>query len=239
MRRFIALGIILTSLLPTASKAIEPARGKTKKDAAKLNLRTVEEKRSWLREQMVKGLDNSRQVRQMRAQVDAMTPQQIEALTNVALAQQLPPNQQQLLQQTQYELQRARRLRQMLERELWLRRYGYGTGYMPVITWLPQGTMMGARAVISGDRRYVRVSPQPIFSSVGPVYTYNLNTGETRLQPQYGYSGYRYPQNYGHPQYASDYRHGQMPPQHLPPRTKTTRPRVWHDGMRTRTDPRP
>jgi len=241
MKRFIVLGIILGAFLPMATQAVEPAASRATKDVMKPKLRTVEEKRKWLREQSVKGLHNSREVRQMRAQIDGMTPQQIEALTNVVLAQQLPPNQQQLLQQTQYELQRARWLRQMLERELWLRRngYGYGTGYMPVITWLPQGATMGARAVISGDRRYVRVSPQPFFSSVGPVYTYNLGTGETRLQPQNGYPAYGSQQNYGYPQNTGGCRHGQMPPQHLPPRAQATQPRVWYDGIRTRTDPQP
>jgi hypothetical protein len=238
MKRFIAAGIIVATLLPAASEAAAPAAGEAEKNVANPKLRRVEEKRAWLRKQVVKGLRNSRQVRHAQAQVDAMTPQQIEVLANALLSQQFPPNEQQALQQAQMELQRARWLRQMLERELWARRYGYGNGvgYMPVITWLPQGTTMGARAVVSGDRRYVRVSPQPFFSNIGPVYTYNLNTGETRLQPPYRDPAYGSPQNYGYPQYASGYRHGQMPPQHLPPRTQYTPPRVRYDGMRTRTD---
>ena len=89
MKRFIALGIIVAAFLPNPSGATEPAAGKSEKDVAKPKLRTVDEKREWLREQVVKGLRNSRQVRHAQAQVDAMTPQQIEVLTNSVLAQQL------------------------------------------------------------------------------------------------------------------------------------------------------
>jgi hypothetical protein len=39
-------------------------------------------------------------------------------------------------------------------------------GYRPEITFMPQGTFMMARAVISGDRRYVRVSPAPMFMDI-------------------------------------------------------------------------
>lgn len=45
-----------------------------------------------------------------------------------------------------------------------------------------------AGATISPDGRYVRTTVNPFFSSIGPVYTYNLNTGETRPwmpQPSY------------------------------------------------------
>jgi hypothetical protein len=65
-------------------------------------------------------------------------------------------------------------------------------GYAPVVTWLPEGTSFGASAVISPDRRYVRTNVMPFFSSVGPVYSYNLNTGETRWMPQYSQPYYNY-----------------------------------------------
>jgi hypothetical protein len=50
-------------------------------------------------------------------------------------------------------------------------------GYQPVITTLPEGTNMSATAVISADRRYVRISVVPLFSSVGDVTTFNFATG--------------------------------------------------------------
>lgn len=50
-------------------------------------------------------------------------------------------------------------------------------GYQPVITVLTEGTRMGAAAVISADRRYVRVSAIPSFSAIAKVTTYNTSSG--------------------------------------------------------------
>lgn len=239
MARFAVLAVVVLTSLPLAVCAADSKTGAVGPKDAQPKLDSTKEKREWLKTQMVKGLTNSRQVRQVRATLDGMKPEQIDALVNAALAQQFPANEQRLLQQAQWELQRARWLRQMLEREYWLRRNGYPIGYMPMITWLPQGTYFGANAVVSGDRRYVRVNGMPFFSSIGPVYSYNLNTGETRLMPQYGYPGYGSPRYNGYPRYTSGYRHGQMPPQHLPPKPKSPYAQTWYDGMRTRTGPRP
>jgi hypothetical protein len=52
-------------------------------------------------------------------------------------------------------------------------------GYQPRITTLPSGASLGATAVISADRRYVRVSPSPVFSGIGEVHTFNTFTGDT------------------------------------------------------------
>ena len=52
-----------------------------------------------------------------------------------------------------------------------------GAGFRPVLTTLPEGTNMTATAVISADRRYVRVTPTPLFSVIGPVSTFNFSTG--------------------------------------------------------------
>ena len=54
-------------------------------------------------------------------------------------------------------------------------------GYQPVITTLPEGTNMSATAVISADRRYVRISVVPLFSSIGDVETFNFATGAQSL----------------------------------------------------------
>jgi hypothetical protein len=51
-------------------------------------------------------------------------------------------------------------------------------GYQPVIIALPAGGNFGASAVVSADRRYVRVSATPFFSSIGDVHTFNTATGE-------------------------------------------------------------
>jgi hypothetical protein len=52
-----------------------------------------------------------------------------------------------------------------------------GVGFRPVITTLPEGTNFMATAVISADRRYVRVESVPLFSLIGDVTTFNFATG--------------------------------------------------------------
>lgn len=51
-------------------------------------------------------------------------------------------------------------------------------GVRPQITTLPEGTNLSASAVISADRRYVRVTPMPLFSGIGEVTTFTF-TGDT------------------------------------------------------------
>ena len=55
-------------------------------------------------------------------------------------------------------------------------------GYQPVITTLPEGTNLVATAVISADRRYVRISAVPLFSSIGNITTFNFATGAQSVQ---------------------------------------------------------
>lgn len=50
-------------------------------------------------------------------------------------------------------------------------------GYRPVITTLPEGANMTATAVISADRRYVRITAVPFFSLIGEVQTFNFSSG--------------------------------------------------------------
>ncbi|MBU6277298.1 MAG: hypothetical protein KGQ61_11730 [Planctomycetes bacterium] len=54
---------------------------------------------------------------------------------------------------------------------------GGAAGYQPVISVLPEGTNLQATAVVSADRRYVRVSVTPLFSGVGQVTTFNFAGG--------------------------------------------------------------
>ncbi len=140
----------------------------------------IQEQRDWLREQLVLGLRSSRQIRRVQTHVDRMPPQHIELLTRIALAQRLPEDVVGV-PRARWEARRALWLRRLLEEDLWWRRPA--VGYLPVITWLPEGTSLGASAVVSPDGRHVRVSPWPMFSSVGPVYSYDLQTGETRRLP--------------------------------------------------------
>jgi tetratricopeptide (TPR) repeat protein len=56
--------------------------------------------------------------------------------------------------------------------------FGRGAvGYRPVITVLPESAAISPSAVISADRRFVRISPNPFFSQIGEVLTYNTVDG--------------------------------------------------------------
>jgi hypothetical protein len=211
--------------------ADDAARAKDpKKTTDQPVLRTTAQKRQWLRRQAAVGLRDKAKIQQLQARIDRLTPQQVDAMMNAVLAQQLPEDQQQqLLQQAQLELYRAQLLQQAMANEWWWRNNGGAVGFMPVITWLPEGTSFGAGAVISPDGRYVRVSSSPFFSSVGPVYTYNLATGETRPWPPYGSYPYYGSQPSAYPPYAVGVQPAQRPQQ--------SQPRVWHDGLRTRVGP--
>jgi hypothetical protein len=52
-------------------------------------------------------------------------------------------------------------------------------GVRPEITQLPEGTQYGSMAVISADRRYVRVTPFPNFTGIGEVTTFTFVGDET------------------------------------------------------------
>jgi hypothetical protein len=57
-------------------------------------------------------------------------------------------------------------------------------GYRPVITTIPSGAQFNTNAVISADRRYVRVSPAPTFTQITEVNTFNFVTGQGSTQQQ-------------------------------------------------------
>jgi hypothetical protein len=54
---------------------------------------------------------------------------------------------------------------------------GNAVGYQPIITTLPEGTNLQAMAVISANRKYVRITSTPLFSGVGQVTTFNYSSG--------------------------------------------------------------
>jgi len=57
-------------------------------------------------------------------------------------------------------------------------------GYRPIITTIPSGAQFNTNAVISADRRYVRVSPSPTFTQITEVNTFNFVTGQGSTQQQ-------------------------------------------------------
>jgi len=51
-------------------------------------------------------------------------------------------------------------------------------GFTPVVTTLSEGATLSAMAVISGDRRYVRITATPVFSTLTDVFTFSfVNNG--------------------------------------------------------------
>ena len=69
---------------------------------------------------------------------------------------------------------------------------GGAVGYQPVIIWLPEGAMMGVTAVVSADRRYVRITPMPIFLRrvAGQHLQYGHRRQVARHRVARGNSGY-------------------------------------------------
>ena len=62
-------------------------------------------------------------------------------------------------------------------------------GYSPVIITLPEGTNFAATAVVSADRRYVRITCVPFFSAVSQVHTFSIDSGATQSTPGVGTGG--------------------------------------------------
>jgi hypothetical protein len=65
---------------------------------------------------------------------------------------------------------------------------GGAVGFQPIIQVLPEGRMMVATAVVSADRRYVRIATAPIISAIGDVQTFTF-AGEAEEQNGGGNGG--------------------------------------------------
>lgn len=56
--------------------------------------------------------------------------------------------------------------------------------YHPIIRWYPQGTFLNVGpALVSPDRRYVRMGMNIGFSSITGYHTFNYGTGRSRWYP--------------------------------------------------------
>ena len=176
---------------------------------------TTEGRRQWLRAQLVARLDDPTKIRHMETRLSTMSAKQVDALVNKYEHR----IRQQRLGRAQVELAQARLLRDQLHqsRHHFLHGpHGHGNvGFAPVITVLPEGTSLWAGAVVSPDRRYVRINAIPFFSSIPEVHTFNFVTGKTTRLPRTG------------------------PPPFGVPQRPAARPQVWHDGLRTRIGSRP
>jgi len=52
---------------------------------------------------------------------------------------------------------------------------GAAVGFSPVITEIAEGVRMSALATVSGDRRYVRINANPVFSAITDVFSFKIN----------------------------------------------------------------
>jgi hypothetical protein len=179
-------------------------------------------KRAALHEALVAPLNEPGRKQLVAQQINQLNDAQLDRLHQALLAriQQLEEIQQRLLAREQLAWQQARQMQwlwnQMQQNRGW---GGRPVGFSPVVSWLPQGTNMTASAVVSPDRRYVRISVNPFFSSIGPVDTFNFNNGQTRrIYPgSYGPNGRTYSQ----------------PPPNSRPVQQTRQQPDWYKRIRT------
>lgn len=152
---------------------------------------TVQQKRAWIYERLV-GPVQDRRLRQAYVKKLAVMD---ESGLDRTIASQLRQD----AYRQQLESQRA------LAGMRWGNRLG-GVGFRPVISWLPTGTNLTAGAVVSADRRHVRLSLSPFFSSIPRVDTFNYRTGQSRniynATPNYTQSQQRSPASPIRPQHS-------------------------------------
>lgn len=187
---------------------------------------SADEKRDWLRTRINAKLSSARDKLAVESRLNAMSPEQLNRLIQVQRRQE--SKQQQKLLAAREQLGRSQAYRNQLVRQYQQRlAQQRNAGFAPVVTWLPEGVNMGASAVISPDRRYVRVNASPFFSSIGPVRTFNFGNGQYQQAPYYVQPPYQYLPQHNHNYY-----------QHAKKRNPAY-PQIWHDGLRTRIGPRP
>jgi len=172
----------------------------------------TEKRREWLRKHLTAELRDKNQIVQLNAQLDDLDDRQVDVAA-VRLLEQLDKRRSRdAMSRAVKDLARARETRDALRRMAAARHVATASpaGFFPVITVLPQGANMTASAIVSPDRRYVRITVNPFFSSIGPVDTFNFFTGEIRR------------------------------PLELNPQLREPRPVVpRYDGLRTRSDRNP
>lgn len=65
----------------------------------------------------------------------------------------------------------------------------FSTGFQPVIQFFPDGVSLTVQAVISADRRFVRLTVIPLFTNITDVFTFSFVGGTTGGQQQQGGQG--------------------------------------------------
>lgn len=92
-----------------------------------------------------------------------------QAVSRAVLAQQIGS----LEDPSGFPLRDPNDVRELMRRRLLAERGG-AVGFQPVIVTLPEGTNFFATGVVSADRRYVRITTVPFFSTIGDVATFTF-----------------------------------------------------------------
>jgi type II secretory pathway component GspD/PulD (secretin) len=62
----------------------------------------------------------------------------------------------------------------------------FSVGFQPIIRAIPEGIILNVQAVISADRRYVRLTVFPQFNTITDVFTFSFSGGSSNQQGQTG-----------------------------------------------------
>jgi len=112
-------------------------------------------------------VDHGRRAEPLEAAQLAGAVERQQHVSQAVLAQQIESSSDSSILPSQSDLMRRRRGFGALG-------LGGAVGYQPIIQVLPEGAQMGAIGVISADRRYVRISTAPTFSTIGDVQTFTF-----------------------------------------------------------------
>ncbi len=112
-------------------------------------------------------LDKGRRSEPLESAQLAGAVERQQQVSQAVLAQQIDSSSDPSILGAQNELLRRRNALGAL-------RFGGAVGYQPIIQVLPEGAQMAAIGVISADRRYVRISTSPTFSTIGDVQTFTF-----------------------------------------------------------------
>jgi hypothetical protein len=223
---------VLAAVLPSfaASPSLRRDQGGSQQQRAVIAAEGVEalslaEKRAWLQDQMLREFSDVDRAAEIESRVAQMSPERVDALVKIYQKREANLQQEaageQLRRLAESDAYRNARVRDYQNRLAAARGGGGPVGYAPVITWLPEGTSLGASAIVSPDRRYVRMSLQPFFSRIQRVDTFTFHN------PGRGYPNYY---NRGPAYYPQYYSRG-----NVNVRPRQPRPIVYYDGIRTRT----
>jgi hypothetical protein len=173
--------IFTLALILTCASSIGSLVAQEQTPPADVDLSNVplETKREWVRTHMVRefanGLDEET-LRKIDDTVANMTPERIDRLVKNYARRDQAESQAQAQDErlTQQDAAQRSALIANYQQRLAAARAGGNPGFAPLITTLPSGASLGASAVVSPDRRYVRMNLSPFFSSVGPVQTFTF-----------------------------------------------------------------